>query len=167
LALPRRSGAYGPAGAPSAPRAAAAAPQPAGGRASGNAPSAGAKPELSVEKSLERADRPATQPPLTKQEIARARLAEPLRDLATKVEKDGQHGNLTVGKLKVAAYRVDVMIYLADTSEKTLEALKKLGFEQTAESKAVKLLVGTFDVRKLEQLAVLDAVLSVKPVVSP
>ena len=95
------------------------------------------------------------------------RLAEPLRDLAKKVETDGQDGNLTVGKLKVTNYRVDVMIFLADTSEKTLVALKELGFEQTGESKAVKLLIGTLDVRKLEALATLDAVIRVKPVVGP
>ena len=87
--------------------------------------------------------------------------------MAAKVEKEGQEGSLAVGKLKVAAWRVDVMIYLADTSEKTLDALKKLGFEQTSESKTVKLLVGTIDARKLEELAVLDAVITVKPVVSP
>jgi Ca-activated chloride channel family protein len=111
-------------------------------------------------------DVPATQA-LTTQEIVRAKLAEPLHDLAAKVEKEGQDGTLAIGKLKVAAWRVDVMVFLSDASEKTLEALKKLGFEQTGESKAVKLLVGTIDVRKLEELAALDAVLSVKPVVAP
>ncbi len=98
------------------------------------------------------------------EEIMRAKLAEPLRDLATKVVKEGKDGNLTAGKLTVTNYRVDVMVLLQDTSEKTLAALKALGFEQAGESKAVTLLIGSIDVRKLEDLAKLDAVIRIKPV---
>jgi hypothetical protein len=92
------------------------------------------------------------------------KLAELLRGLAEKVEKEGTDGNLTVGKLRVIGWNVDVMIFLADTSDETLAALKELGFVQTGESKAVKLLIGTIDIRKLEDLARLDAVLRIKPV---
>jgi hypothetical protein len=87
--------------------------------------------------------------------------------LAAKVAKEGQDGNLTVGKLKVTSYRVDVLILLRDTSEQTVAALKALGFEQTGDSKAVTLLIGTIDVRKLDELARLDAVIRVKPVAGP
>ena len=59
------------------------------------------------------------------------------------------------------------MIFLADASEKTLAALEELGFVQTGESKAVKLSIGTLDVRKLEDLAKLGAVIRIKPVVEP
>ncbi|HVF10022.1 MAG TPA: hypothetical protein VNA16_04420, partial [Abditibacteriaceae bacterium] len=93
-----------------------------------------------------------------------AKLAEPLRDLAAKVEKEGKDGNLTVGKLRLIKYKVDVMIYLRDTSDKTLAALKQLGFAQTGESKAIRLLIGALDVRKLEELAKLEAVIRVTPV---
>ncbi len=55
------------------------------------------------------------------------------------------------------------MVYLADTSEATLKALKDLGFEQTGESKSIRMLTGTIDVRKLEELAKLTAVVAVKP----
>jgi Ca-activated chloride channel family protein len=96
-----------------------------------------------------------------------SRLDEVLRDLAAKVEKDGQEGNLTLGKLKVTAWRVDVMIYLSDNSEKTLAALTELSFKQTGESKAVKLVVGTIDVRQLMKLVELEAVIRVRPVVAP
>jgi Ca-activated chloride channel family protein len=96
---------------------------------------------------------------------ARSKLAEPLRDLAQKVEKEGKNGNLTAGKLRVTNYKVDVMIYLRDTSDATLESLKKLGFVQTGESKAIRLLIGTLDVRKLEELSKLDAVIRITPVV--
>jgi hypothetical protein len=45
-----------------------------------------------------------------------------------------------------------------------MDALKQLGFQQTGESKAVRMLIGTIDVRKLEELVKLEAVVSVKPV---
>ena len=92
------------------------------------------------------------------------KLDESLRDLADKVARQGKDGSLTAGPVAVSGYKVDVMIYLSDTSPKTREALKKLGFEQSAESKAVRLLIGTIDVRKLKELAKLESVLSVKPV---
>lgn len=95
----------------------------------------------------------------------REKLAESLRDLAEKVIKEGKEGNLVVEKLRVINYKVDVMIALRDLSDETLAALKKLGFIQTGESKTVRLLVGTIDVRQLEGLAKLDAVVSIAPVV--
>jgi len=95
---------------------------------------------------------------------ASAKLAESLRGLAEKVQKQGKDGSLTTGGVAVTGYKVDVMVYLSDASPKTLEALKKLGFEQSAESKAVRLVIGSIDVRKLIDLAKLDAVVSVRPV---
>jgi Ca-activated chloride channel family protein len=92
-----------------------------------------------------------------------AKLDESLRTLADKVAKEGKNGSLTAGGVTVTAYKADVMIYLSNTSPETLAALKKLGFEQSAESKAVRLVIGTIDVRKLLELAKLDAVVSVKP----
>ncbi len=56
------------------------------------------------------------------------------------------------------------MIYIRDTSPSTISALKELGFVQTGESKAIKLLIGTIDVRKLENLAQLEAVIRVTPI---
>jgi len=93
-----------------------------------------------------------------------AKLDDSIRGLADKVEKEGKSGSLTAGGVAVENYKVDVMVYLSDTSQKTLDALKQLGFEVAAESKAVRLLVGTIDVRKLADLANLEAVVSVKPV---
>jgi hypothetical protein len=96
--------------------------------------------------------------------IPASKLDDALRDLAQKVTKEGQAGTLTVGKMRVINYKVDVMIYLSDTSDKTLNALKQLGFVQAGESKAIRLLIGTVDVRKLEELAKIDAVIRVTPV---
>ena len=92
------------------------------------------------------------------------KLADVLRGLAVKVEKEGKDGALTVGELKVVDYKLDVMIFLSDLSDETVKALEDLGFVKSGESKTVKMLVGTIDVRKLEELAKLDAVVGVKPV---
>jgi len=95
---------------------------------------------------------------------ATSRLAEPLRGLAEKVQKEGKDGTLATGGIKVVGWRVDVMVFLRDLSEKTLAGLKELGFVQTGESKAARVLIGSIDVRKLEELAKLEAVVLVRPV---
>ncbi len=97
----------------------------------------------------------------------RDKLAEPLRDLAEKVAKEGAEGNLTVSRMKVVDHRLDVIVTLSDTSAATRKALITLGFKQTGESKAARLLIGSIDVRKLAELAKLDAVISVRPVIAP
>jgi len=94
-----------------------------------------------------------------------AKLANVLRELRQKVLDEGKNGNLTVGSLRVVDYKVDVMLYLRDTSRATLGQLEQLGFVQTGESKAVRLLIGRIDVRRLEELAQLDAVIRITPVV--
>jgi hypothetical protein len=58
------------------------------------------------------------------------------------------------------------MVFLRDTSPQTIDALKELGFVQTGESKATRLLIGTIDVRRLAELAKLDAVIRITPVVA-
>jgi Ca-activated chloride channel family protein len=98
--------------------------------------------------------------------VMQAKLAEALRGLDERVAKAGKDGNLTVGKLRVVDHHVDVMVYLGDTSPQTLDTLKRLGFVQTGESKATRLLIGTIDVRRLAELAKLDAVIRITPVVA-
>ena len=92
------------------------------------------------------------------------KLDAALRGLAEKVEKEGKAGSLAAGGVTVSDFKVDVLVYLSDASEKTREALKQLGFETGGESKTVRLLVGSIDVRKLNELAKLEAVVAVKPV---
>ncbi|MGH8066293.1 MAG: VIT domain-containing protein [Candidatus Entotheonellia bacterium] len=96
--------------------------------------------------------------------ILQVKLAEPLRGLDQQVAKTGKDGNLTVGKLRVVDHHVDVIVYLRDTSSQTIDALKQLGFVQTGESNAARLLIGSIDVRKLAELATLDAVIRITPV---
>ncbi len=95
------------------------------------------------------------------------KLAASLRGLADKVTQAGPDGNFADGRLKVVDHRVDVMIYLSDMSTQTVEQLTKLGFVQTSESKAIALVIGSIDVRKLEELVELEVVLRVRPVVEP
>jgi Ca-activated chloride channel family protein len=94
-----------------------------------------------------------------------AKVANVLRELRQKVVDTGKKGNLAVGSLRVVDYQVDVMLYLRDTTSTTLSQLERLGFVQTGESKAVRLLIGRIDVRHLEELAKLDAVIRITPVV--
>lgn len=93
-----------------------------------------------------------------------SKLSEALVGLAEKVEKEGRNGDLVIGAVTITAYRVDVMIFLNDVSEPALKALADLGFVQTGESKMVKMVTGTIDVRKLDDLAKLAAVTRVRPV---
>ncbi|MCC6357251.1 MAG: VWA domain-containing protein [Phycisphaerales bacterium] len=92
-----------------------------------------------------------------------AKIAASLTGLAAKVETDGKDGTLTVGKIAVTEYRLSVMIQMADLSEETLGKLKALGVQIDGQSKLVNLVIATVDVRKLEEIAKLDAVLSIKP----
>jgi hypothetical protein len=98
--------------------------------------------------------------------VVQAKLAEPLRALDVQVAEAGKDGHLTVGKLRVVDYHVDVMVYLGDRSPQNLDALKQLGFVQTGESNVAVLLIGSIDVRKLTELAKLDAVIRITPVVA-
>ena len=93
-----------------------------------------------------------------------SKLSAALVGLAEKVDKEGQNGNLVIGELKIMDYKVDVMIFLSDLSDATLKTLTDLGFVQSGESKAVKMLTGTIDVHKLEDLVKLDAVIRAKAI---
>jgi len=97
-------------------------------------------------------------------DVMQAKLEESVRGLDEQVAKAGKGGHVTVGKLRVVDYHVDVMVYLRDTSPQTIDALKQLGFVQSGESKAARLLIGSIDVRRLAELAKLDAVIRITPV---
>jgi Ca-activated chloride channel family protein len=122
----------------------------------------GVSPKLMLAAERQTADMAASQ------EVAlppEAKLADVLRALPEKAAAAGKNGNLRIGSLRVVDYKVDVMLYLRDTSKETLRLLERLGFVPTAESKAVRLLIGSIDVRQLDELATLDAVIRITPVV--
>ncbi len=91
----------------------------------------------------------------------KTKLSEALRDLAKRVETEGKDGHLKNDKLRVTAYKIDVRVYLNNAGEETLKKLKDLGFTIKAESKSIKMYIGSIDVRKLEELAKLEAVIRV------
>jgi Ca-activated chloride channel family protein len=100
------------------------------------------------------------------EEPVEAKLAGVLRGLAERAAREGADGSLTIGKLRVVDYRVDVIVTLAEASDDALARLRELGFLQSGESKAsAGLVIGSIDVRKLVALAALPGVLSVRPVV--
>ncbi|MFH1539051.1 MAG: VIT and VWA domain-containing protein [bacterium] len=98
-----------------------------------------------------------------KERLLKSRLAPELQGLAEKVEKEGKKGNLKLEGFEVKNWKLKVAVWLQDTSERNLETLKKSGFKVLAESKAANLIVGEIDVRKLEELALLDFVSFVRP----
>jgi Ca-activated chloride channel homolog len=97
---------------------------------------------------------------------ARWRLAAPLRGLAAAVEKSGQNGSLLTPAVRVERYRIEISVRLSDSSAATMEALRRLGFTPKVAGKPGAVVTGTIDVRKLEELAGLPAVVFVTPVLS-
>jgi hypothetical protein len=94
------------------------------------------------------------------------KLTQPLQDLVEKVDKEGKDGDFVVGKIRVRDYKVAAMISLHDASAATLAKLKALGFQKTDELKTVKgIVIGVIDVRRLKDLANLDAVTHISPIV--
>jgi Ca-activated chloride channel family protein len=83
------------------------------------------------------------------------KLAEELRGLAAKLDKDGNFHKDTV---KVVKGRIDVAVYLADASEETLKKLQSLGFQTLVQPKSVKMVIGSIEVSKIEELALLEVV---------
>jgi hypothetical protein len=91
------------------------------------------------------------------------KLAPELRGLAAKVAKEGKDGNLTIGKIQVKDGRIEVRVQLTALSDEALAKLKALGFQELAQAKSVKLVIGTIDVKQLEALAKLDVVRRIEP----
>lgn len=98
-----------------------------------------------------------------RRDVSARKLSAELRDLADKVTSNGKDGNLTIGKLRVVAFTVEVMIHLGDMSAETIKALKELGFVQKAQRQSDRVVIGTIDVRKLTALAKLAAVIRIDP----
>ena len=92
-----------------------------------------------------------------------SKLAVELQGLAAKVAQDGKDGNLTVGRIEVKNGRVEVRVQLANLSDETLAQLKEIGLKILAQAKTAKLVIGSIDVTKLEELAKLDVVVRVEP----
>ena len=59
--------------------------------------------------------------------------------------------------------KLEVRIFLSDTSTAVLEQLKKLGFELVLQPKTAKVVIGRIDAGKLAELEKLSAVIYVAP----
>ncbi|MEP0847011.1 MAG: VWA domain-containing protein [Phycisphaerae bacterium] len=92
------------------------------------------------------------------------KLAPILRNLAKRVELEGRDGNLGIDGVTVVAGRVDVIVELREINDATRAALKKLGFVESGASRTAPLLIGSIDVRRLDELAALDAVVRIRPI---
>ena len=91
------------------------------------------------------------------------KLAKELQGLAEKVAKEGKDGTLTVGKIKVVAGKVEVRVQVTSLTDEVIKKLVELGFTELARAKSVKLLIGTIDVTKLEELVKLAEVRRIEP----
>ncbi|MHC4178865.1 MAG: hypothetical protein ACYSWU_15240, partial [Planctomycetota bacterium] len=113
-------------------------------------------------KTLEKAGKTDEAKKLVEQ-LVKLKLAAELQGLAEKVAKEGTNGNLTIGKIKVKAGRVEIRVQVTALSDEVLAKLKKLGFKELARAKSVKLLIGTINVKQLEALAKLPEVRRIDP----
>ena len=94
--------------------------------------------------------------PVQKRErMLEIKLAKELHGLAQRV---GDDGKLEDGAIHVEDGKVEVTVYLADTSDETMKMLKELGLEVLVQTKAIRMVIGLIDVSKLEELALLDPV---------
>jgi hypothetical protein len=130
------------------------------------APMTTAKPQEAKD---ERAEKEAAGPPPAATEAEKRawkleqRLDEPLRGLAEKVAKEGRDGNLKLEKVEVKDGAVEVQVWLADSSDATIEKLKAAGLEIILQPRAGKLVIGRIKVDKLEALALMDEVKFIEP----
>jgi Ca-activated chloride channel family protein len=90
-----------------------------------------------------------------KAKVAEQKLAKALAGLEGKLDAKG---DFTAGGVVVRAGKIDVSVYLYELSDKVLAELKKLGFTVALEAKAVKMVIGSIEVKRLADLAWLDEV---------
>lgn len=90
------------------------------------------------------------------------KLQDLLQSLAERVQKEGRDGDWSGEGVTVSRWRIEVVIELSVLSDAVRAALSKLGFELSGELKATQAVLGTIDVRKLEELAKIEAVIRVR-----
>jgi hypothetical protein len=96
-------------------------------------------------------------------ERAASKIDPRLRNVMGAAARSDFNGNATVDKLRIVDFKIDVRVYLSDTSKETMKKLAGLGFILHVESKTVRMVIGAIDVRMLKKLADLDAVVAIAP----
>jgi len=91
-----------------------------------------------------------------------AKLAPALRVLAERATRPGFKPTAEEAKF-LRNGKVEVQVFLTDTSEATLKQLKELGFEVVLQPTTAKLVIGRLPVEKLAALAELNVVRYVAP----
>jgi Ca-activated chloride channel family protein len=90
------------------------------------------------------------------------KLALELQGLAEKVASHASNGTLTIGKIRVEAFRVNIIVHLSDVSDQVIAKLKTLGFKETRRTQT-GLVIGSIHVEKLDALAALAEVQRIEP----
>jgi Ca-activated chloride channel family protein len=90
-----------------------------------------------------------------KTKVGEMKLAKVLQGLAARLDSSG---NFTEGKLAVKGGKLEVAVYLNKLDAAALKELEKLGFVKLLEASSVQMVIGTIEVKKLEDLAYLDCV---------
>ena len=91
------------------------------------------------------------------------KLDTALKSLAKRVTEAGKDGTYSDDGVAVTAWRTSVIIELANMTPETRQKLKELGFEELGSGAAASVVIGTIDVRKLEELVKIEAVARVRP----
>jgi len=90
-----------------------------------------------------------------RERLLKVKLAPELQGLAGKVKEDG---SFSEGKVQVKDGRIEVTVYLADASEATMKKLAELGFTVILKPQSANMVIGSIEVKKLEELALLKEV---------
>jgi hypothetical protein len=135
--------------------------------ATGAAPAAGrptttkqaARPQAESDRDDAAEAAPAKPEPMTpeqKRDLAvRTKLAEVLRGLEKKLDADGDYAK---GSVIVKDGKVEVAIYLREMSDEAVRKLTDLGFQKILDAPAAKMVLGSIQVSKLADAAMLDVV---------
>lgn len=105
---------------------------------------------------------------LTAKDAERQRLRSKLHaSVAAVIERLNNRAQPSADEAKfVRNNKAEVQVWLSDKSESTVAQLKRLGFEIVLEPKSAKLLIGRIAIDKLEELAKLNFVTYVSPMVT-
>jgi Ca-activated chloride channel family protein len=148
------AGAAGPAG-PAVPAVVLAAPAPApSGTFRGNA-TPDEPGTYNLTDRITAIEKSNASPEDKRKALLQLKLAPELQGLAAKV---GESGNFTDGVVAVHDGQIEVAVWLFDDSDANIAKLKELGFTVILKPQSAKLAIGKADVKKLEELALLEFV---------
>ena len=153
LGVPVTAGPAGPAGAAGATAPAAIPPSP--GRGGGYAAAEGYTGYNLTDRVTALEKDTKLSPEEKRKALLALKLAAELQGLAAKVGPDGSY---TAGAVVVKDGKIEVAVWLNDDSEASLAKLKELGFTVVLHPGSVKMVIGKAEVKRLEEIALLEVV---------